>query len=66
MALPSGAPRDALLDAGASKSKADKAAEELAGYETCPAGIGAELAILTWIAGTNLAVTLAIPWRVFA
>ena len=33
MALQLGALRDALLDAGASPDKADKAAEELATYE---------------------------------
>ena len=34
MALQLGALRDALIDAGAKQEKADKAAEELAGYET--------------------------------
>jgi hypothetical protein len=33
MALQLGALRDALIDAGAKPEKADKAAEELAGYE---------------------------------
>lgn len=34
MALQLGALRDALIEAGASQEKADKAAEELAAYET--------------------------------
>ncbi len=34
VALQLGALRDALIDAGASPPKADKAAEELAGYES--------------------------------
>ena len=33
MAMQLGALRDALIDAGASPEKAEKAAEELAGYE---------------------------------
>jgi hypothetical protein len=39
MALQLGALREALLDAGASPDKANKAAEELASYETRLAGI---------------------------
>ena len=66
MALQLGALRDALIDAGAAIEKADKAAEELAGYENRPASIDSRLAVLTWIAGTNLVVTLGILWRLLA
>ena len=66
MALQLGALRDALLDAGASQEKADKAAEELAAYENRLAGIETRLAVLTWMIGFNLVMTLAILWRVFA
>jgi hypothetical protein len=65
MALQLGALREALLDAGASPEKANKAAEELASYETRLAGIETKLAVLVWMVGTNVAMTLAIFWRVF-
>ncbi len=43
MALQLGALRDALLDAGAKPDKADKAAEELAGYSSEFADLRGEL-----------------------
>jgi hypothetical protein len=61
-----GALREALLEAGASPDKANKAAEELASYETRLAGIETKLAVLVWMVGFNLAMTLAVLWRVFA
>jgi hypothetical protein len=66
MPLQLGALRDALLSAGAPPDKADKAAEELAGYENRFAGIETRLAVLTWMAGTNLVLTAGILWRVLA
>jgi hypothetical protein len=63
MALQSGALRDALIDAGARPDKADKAAEELASYENRLAGIDTRLTVLTWVAGTNLALTAGVLWR---
>lgn len=45
MALQLGALRSALLDAGATPDKADKAAEELAGYESRLARIDALAAV---------------------
>ncbi|MGD0109230.1 MAG: hypothetical protein ABSC06_35115 [Rhodopila sp.] len=66
MALQLGALRDALIDAGAKPEKADKAAEELAGYENRLAGIDARLSVLTWMAGTNLVLTAGILWRLLA
>jgi hypothetical protein len=44
MALQLGDLRDALLEAGASQEKADKAAEELAGYDT-------DIKLLRWMVG---------------
>ena len=64
MALQLGALREALLDAGASPEKADKAAEELASYENRLAGIETKLAVLVWMVGFNLAMTLAVLWKV--
>jgi len=73
MALQLGALREALVDAGASPEKAAKAAEELAGYENRFDGVdtrlGAlegEVKLLKWMIGFNLAMTLAVLWRVFA
>ena len=65
MALQLGALREALIDAGASPDKADRASEELAGYENRLAGIETRLAVLVWMVGFNLAVTVAVLWRVF-
>ena len=53
MALQLGALRDALVEAGASPAKADKAAEELASYENRLANIEAHLTVLTWMTGTK-------------
>ena len=49
MALQLGALREALLDAGASVDKADKASEEVAGYD-------ADLKLLKWMVGGVYAV----------
>ena len=49
MALQLGALRDALIEAGASSEKADRAAEELASYENRLAGIETRLAVITWM-----------------
>lgn len=65
MALQLGALRDALLDAGAKVEKADKAAEEVATYETRLASMDTRLTLLAWMTGFNLAITLAVLWRVF-
>jgi len=66
MALQLGALRDALLDAGASPEKADRAAEELANYENRLGGIERQLAVLTWMVGFNLVMTAGILWRLLA
>jgi hypothetical protein len=65
LALQLGALREALIDAGASPTKADKAAEELAGYETRLAGIDAKLATLLALVPINIAVTVGVLWVVF-
>jgi hypothetical protein len=49
MALQLGALREALLDAGASAEKADKASEEVAGYDS-------DLKLLKWMVGGVYAV----------
>jgi hypothetical protein len=49
MALQLGALREALIEAGASQEKADKASEEIAGYDT-------DLKLLKWMVGGVYAV----------
>ena len=51
MALQLGALRDALLEAGATPEKAEKAAEELAGYDRQLETIRSDLRLLTWMVG---------------
>jgi hypothetical protein len=71
MALQLGALREALIEAGASTDKADKAAEEVASYENRLAGIETKLVrldgkvnLLTWMVGFNLAMTVGLFWFV--
>jgi hypothetical protein len=56
---------DALKEAGASEEKARKAAEAIASYENRFARIESDLALLKWMIGFNLAMTVAILWKVF-
>jgi hypothetical protein len=79
MALELGATREAPIDAGASPEKARAAAEELAAYENRFDTVDARLATfndplvslegkvntLTWMVGFNLAMTVAVLWRLF-
>jgi hypothetical protein len=72
MALQLGSLRDALLDAGASPEKADRAAEEAAGYENRFDAVDRRLgeldgrvSLLTWMVGFNLAMTIALLFRAF-
>ena len=64
---------DAFKEAGVSEEKARKAAEAIAGYENRFAKIDERFAImdgrlvlLQWMLGFNLAMTLAILWKVFS
>jgi hypothetical protein len=66
MALQLGALRDALINAGAQPDKADKAAEELAGYENQLATLDSGMALLTWMVGFNLVLTVGVLWRLVA
>ncbi len=65
MALQLCALRDALLEAGASPDSARKASEEVAGYEGRLAAIDSRLSVLTWMAGTNIALTVAVLFKLF-
>ena len=50
---------DAFMATGISEEKAKAAAEAIAGYENRFAAIERKLAVLTWMAGTTLIITLA-------
>ena len=65
MALQLGALRDALIDAGAKPEKAEKAAEELAGYDNRLTRIEGDLLLLKWMVGFNLAMTLTLLFKAF-
>jgi hypothetical protein len=65
MALQLGALRDALLEAGASKDKAEKAAEELAGYDSQIAHILSDLRLLKWQVGGLYVILVPIIWLLF-
>ena len=60
MAMQLGALRTALLEAGASAAKADQAAEEGAAYETRLAGLETRVAVLTWMVGANVGLTILV------
>ena len=67
MALQLGALREALLDAGATPEKANKASEEVAAYQTRLAGIETRLGQLTWKVGTLIVLVLGnvgMTWRI--
>jgi hypothetical protein len=65
MALQLGALRDALLEAGASADKASQAAEEAARYEDRLGKVETDLAVLKWMVGTNLGLTLIVIVKLF-
>jgi hypothetical protein len=56
--------REALIEAGASPEKAAKAAE-VAEYESRLAEMAADIRLLKWMTGFNLALTVAIVGRLF-
>ena len=65
MALQLGALRDALIEAGATADKANKAAEELAGYEHEFAEIKGDLRVLKWAQAANFAAVVAVLLKLF-
>jgi hypothetical protein len=62
MALQLGALREALIEAGASKDKADKAAEELAGYEHRLAGLETKVSVLMAMVAGLYAIGVPALW----
>jgi hypothetical protein len=65
MALQLGATRDALINAGADVDLANKASEEIAGYENRISAIERRLTLLQWMMGIQIAVSLGIGAMVF-
>ena len=57
---------DALIEAGASEEKARAAARAMTNYETRISKIESRLTLLEWMIGFNLAMTIAILFRVFS
>lgn len=60
-----GALREALVAAGAPEDKADKAAEEVAGYDKDLASVKADLLLLKWMVGVNTALVLIVMGKLF-
>ncbi len=54
---------EALLEAGATRDTARKAAEEVANYEGRLATLESRFSTLTWMAGTNVALTIAVLFK---
>ena len=57
---------DALIEAGASEGKARAAARAMTNYETRISKIESDINLLKWMVGFNLAMTVAILFRVFS
>jgi hypothetical protein len=56
---------DALRLAGAPDDRARAAAEEVAAYENRLANVETKLAVLTWMVGANIALTIAAVVKLF-
>lgn len=64
MTLMLGKTYDALRSAdGVSDEQAREAAEEIAAYENRLSSIESRLTLLTWMVGTNVALTMAVFFR---
>ena len=57
---------DALIEAGASEGKARAAARAMTNYETRISKIESDINLLKWMVGFNLAMTVAVLFRVFS
>lgn len=57
---------DALIEAGTSEEKARAAARAMTNYETRVSKIESDMNLLKWMVGFNLALTVAILFRVFS
>ena len=57
---------DALIEAGASEEKARAAARAIAGYETRFSSVESDLGLLKWMIGFNLAMSVAMLFKLFS
>ena len=57
---------DALVEAGASEVKARAAARTMTNYDTRVSKVESDLNLLKWMLGFNLAMTVAILFRVLS
>lgn len=55
----------ALRNAGADDDSASRAAEEVANYDNRINKVESDLALLKWMVGTNIALTLTILFKLF-
>jgi len=55
-----------MIEAGASEEKARAAARAMTNYETRISKIESDMNLLKWTVGFNLALTVAILFRVFS
>lgn len=65
MAVMMGDLYDALRSAGAEDEKSRKAASKVAGFENRLLSLDSRVAMLTWMVGFNIALTLALVSRAF-
>jgi hypothetical protein len=65
MAILMGDLRAALVSWGASEDLANRAATEVATYKARLAGVETRLSVLTSMVGANIAMTMAVMFRVF-
>ena len=57
---------DALIEAGASEPKARAAAKAMTNYDSRISKIESDINLLKWMTGFNIALTVAILFRVFS
>ena len=57
---------DALENAGSGEDAARKAAEEVPGYDNRFHKLEADLSLLKWMVGFNLAITTAVFFKLFS
>jgi hypothetical protein len=65
MSLRLGALHDALLDPG-NAEKAQRAAEEVAGYDKALADLRGDMLLVKWMLGVLIALVLGVFWQGFS
>ena len=65
MSLRLGALHDALLDPG-NAEKAQRAAEEVAGYDKALADLRGDMLLVKWMLGVLIALVIGVSWQGFS